>query len=124
MSNLTIAAVATQAASNVLYPGGNGDVDPHDLQPEPYPVTITAVNLPTNTSYANGYTTSALTTHADRLHRLVTQRRHLEPLERDQRQLAQPHDRIDGGRERAAQQPSDGDAHERRQHDRGSAGGL
>ena len=27
-----------------------------------YPVTITGVNLPTNTTYANGYTTSALAT--------------------------------------------------------------
>jgi len=30
--------------------------------PNPYPVTISAVQLPTNTTYANGYTTSALTT--------------------------------------------------------------
>jgi hypothetical protein len=28
----------------------------------PYPVTITAVQLPTNTTYATGYTSSALTT--------------------------------------------------------------
>lgn len=30
--------------------------------PNPFPVTVTAVNLPTNTTYATGYTTSALTT--------------------------------------------------------------
>jgi hypothetical protein len=30
--------------------------------PNPYPVTITAVQLPANTTYATGYTTSALTT--------------------------------------------------------------
>ena len=30
--------------------------------PNPFPVTITAVQLPTNTTYAQGYTTNALTT--------------------------------------------------------------
>lgn len=35
--------------------------------PNPYPVTVTGVNLPTNTTYANGYTTSALTTQTGRL---------------------------------------------------------
>jgi hypothetical protein len=30
--------------------------------PNPYPVTITAMNLPTNTTYATGYTTNTLTT--------------------------------------------------------------
>ncbi|MGO9581427.1 MAG: hypothetical protein ACLP36_01320 [Acidimicrobiales bacterium] len=62
VSNLTIAATAAPAASNVLYPGGNGDVVLTITNPNPYPVTITAVNLPTNTTYATGYTTSALTT--------------------------------------------------------------
>lgn len=62
VSNLTIAAVASPAASNVLYPGGNGDVVLTISNPNPYPVTITAVNLPANTSYATGYTTSALST--------------------------------------------------------------
>jgi hypothetical protein len=62
VSNLTIAAVATPASSNVLYPGGNGDVVLTISNPNPYPVTITAVNLPTSTTYAAGYTTSSLGT--------------------------------------------------------------
>lgn len=62
VSNLTINAVASPAASNVLYPGGTGDVVVTIANPNPYPVTITAVDLPANTSYATGYTTSALST--------------------------------------------------------------
>ena len=62
VSNLTITAVANPAATNLLYPGGNGDVVLTISNPNPFPVTVTAVNLPTNTTYANGYTTSALTT--------------------------------------------------------------
>lgn len=62
ISNITITAVATPAASNLLYPGANGDVVVSISNPNSFPVTITAVNLPTNTTYADGYTTSALTT--------------------------------------------------------------
>jgi len=62
VSNLTIAAVASPAAGNLLYPGGTGDVVVTITNPNPFPVTITAVQLPTNTTYANGYTSSALTT--------------------------------------------------------------
>ena len=62
ISNLTITAVASPAATNLLYPGGSGDVVVTIANPNPYPVTITAVQLPTNTTYATGYTTSALTT--------------------------------------------------------------
>ncbi|MGO9659685.1 MAG: hypothetical protein ACLQVK_16805 [Acidimicrobiales bacterium] len=62
VSNLTIAAVASPAATNLLYPGGNGDVVLTISNPNSFPVTVTAVNLPTNTTYATGYTTSALTT--------------------------------------------------------------
>lgn len=62
ISNLTITAVASPTASNLLYPGGNGDVVVSISNPNPYPVTITAVQLPTNSTYATGYTTSALTT--------------------------------------------------------------
>ncbi len=50
------------AATNLLYPGGTGDVVVSISNPNPFPVTITAVQLPANTSYATGYTTSALTT--------------------------------------------------------------
>jgi hypothetical protein len=62
ISNLTITATASPAAGNLLYPGGTGDVVVTISNPNPYPVTITAVQLPTNTTYATGYTTSALTT--------------------------------------------------------------
>jgi hypothetical protein len=62
VSNLTITAVAAPAPTNVLFPGGTGDVVITIANPNSYPVTITAVNLPTNTTYATGYTTSALTT--------------------------------------------------------------
>ena len=62
VANLTITAVASPAASNLLYPGGNGDAVVTIANSNPYPVTITAVQLPTNTTYAGGFTTSALST--------------------------------------------------------------
>ena len=62
VTNLSIAAVAAPSASNLLYPGGTGDVVLTISNPNPFPVTVTAVNLPTSTTYATGYTTSALTT--------------------------------------------------------------
>lgn len=62
VSNLSITAVASPAANNLLYPGSSGDVVVSISNPNPFPVTITAVNLPTNTTYATGYTTSSLTT--------------------------------------------------------------
>jgi len=62
VQNLTITAVASPAATNQLYPGGNGDVVATITNPNPYPVTITGVDLPTNATYATGYTTSALST--------------------------------------------------------------
>ena len=62
VSNLSITAVASPAAGNLLYPGANGDVVVSISNPNPFPVTITAVQLPTNTTYATGYTTSSLTT--------------------------------------------------------------
>jgi hypothetical protein len=60
--NLTINAVASPSASNLLYPGANGDVVVTISNPNPFPVTISAVDLPTNTTYGTGYTTSALST--------------------------------------------------------------
>lgn len=60
IANLTISAVASPAATNLLYPGGNGDVVATITNPNAYPVTITAVDLPLNTSYASGFTTSSL----------------------------------------------------------------
>ena len=61
VSNLTITAVSSPATIDLLYPGGNGDVVVTIYNPNLYPVTITAVNLPANTTYATGYTTSSLT---------------------------------------------------------------
>jgi hypothetical protein len=62
VSNLTITAVATPGATNLLFPGGNGDVVATITNPNGFPVTITGVNLPTNTTYAAGYTSSTLAT--------------------------------------------------------------
>jgi len=62
VSNLAITAVATPAAGNLLYPGGSGDVVVSVNNPNSFPVTITAVSLPSNTTYAGGYSNSALTT--------------------------------------------------------------
>jgi hypothetical protein len=60
VSNLTITAQATPGAANVLYPGATGDVVALIANPNPFPVTITGVYLPLNTSYASGFTTSNL----------------------------------------------------------------
>jgi hypothetical protein len=62
ISNLTISATASPSATNLLYPGSTGDVVITIANPNPYPVTVTAVNLPTNTTYATGYSNSSLTT--------------------------------------------------------------
>ena len=62
IANLTITAVATPAPGNVLFPGGTGDVVVTIANTNSYPVTITAVNLPTNATQAGGFTTSALST--------------------------------------------------------------
>lgn len=62
ITNLTISAVASPAAGNLLYPGGTGDVVLKVTNPNAFPVTITAVQLPTSTTYANGFSDSALTT--------------------------------------------------------------
>jgi len=62
VSNLTITAVASPAATNLLYPGGTGDVVMTITNPNTFPVTLTGVSLPTNLTYASGFTTSALAT--------------------------------------------------------------
>jgi hypothetical protein len=62
ISNVTISAVASPAPGDLLDPGDSGDVAVTMTNANPYPVTITAVQLPTSTTYATGYTTSALTT--------------------------------------------------------------
>jgi hypothetical protein len=62
IANLTISGVASPSATNLLYPGGNGDVVVTITNNNPYPVTITALQLPTNTTYAGGFSNSSLTT--------------------------------------------------------------
>lgn len=60
IANLTISAVATPSATNLLYPGANGDVVLKISNPNAFPVTVTAVQLPANTAFAAGYGDSAL----------------------------------------------------------------
>lgn len=60
ITNLTISAVATPAATNLLYPGATGDVVLKISNPNAFPVTLTAVQLPANTAFAAGYADSAL----------------------------------------------------------------
>lgn len=60
ISNLVITATASPTPSNLLYPGGTGDVVLTISNPNPFPVTITAVNLPTNTTYGAAFSDSGL----------------------------------------------------------------
>ena len=62
VSALTIAAVSSPAPSNLLYPGGFGDVVLTITNPNSVPVAVTGVTLPTATTYATGYTDTGLTT--------------------------------------------------------------
>jgi hypothetical protein len=62
ISKVTISAVSSPAAGDLLDPGDSGDVVISIANANPYPVTITAVQLPTSTTYASGFTSSALTT--------------------------------------------------------------
>jgi hypothetical protein len=62
VSNLTISAVANPPTASQLFPGGNGDVVATITNPNSFPVTLTAVNLPTSTTYAAGFTASGLGT--------------------------------------------------------------
>jgi hypothetical protein len=62
IANLSITAVASPAPGNVLFPGATGDVVVTIANTNPYPVTMSAVNLPTSSTQAGGFTTSALST--------------------------------------------------------------
>jgi hypothetical protein len=62
ITNISITAVSSPAPTNTLYPGGNGDVVATISNPNSFPVNITAVDLPTNTTYAAGYSNNTLTT--------------------------------------------------------------
>jgi hypothetical protein len=58
VGGLTIVAVANPGPSALLHPGGRGDVVVSITNPNVFPVTISAVQLPTETSYATGHWTS------------------------------------------------------------------
>jgi hypothetical protein len=60
ISNLTVSAVASPAPVNLLYPGANGDAVLKIANPNGFPVTVTAVQLPTNTTYATAFSDSGL----------------------------------------------------------------
>jgi len=60
--SLTITATASPSPVNLVYPGAFGDAVVTITNTGKAPVTITAVNLPTSTTYATGYTNSSLTT--------------------------------------------------------------
>jgi hypothetical protein len=62
ITTLTIKAVSSPSAVNQMYPGSDGDVVVTITNSNTFPVTITAVNLPTETTYAAGFTTATLTT--------------------------------------------------------------
>ena len=62
IQNVTITATSSPAAGSLLYPGGTGDAVAVISNPNPFPVTITAVQLPANTTYAAGYTDNAFNT--------------------------------------------------------------
>lgn len=61
VSNLSVAAVSSPSASNLLYPGASGDVVLTITNPNVFPVTITGVDLPTSSTYATGYSGASLT---------------------------------------------------------------
>jgi len=62
VANLTITASAVPSPVNLVYPGAFGDAVVTITNTSTAPVTITAVNLPTSTTYATGYTNSTLAT--------------------------------------------------------------
>ena len=62
ISNLTITATSSPSPASLLYPGATGDVVITVANPNPFPVTITGFDLPSNATYATGYSNSALTT--------------------------------------------------------------
>ena len=62
VTNLSIAAAATPSVGHALYPGATGDVVLTITNPNAFPVTITALTLPSSTTYATGFSNSSLTT--------------------------------------------------------------
>jgi len=64
INNLTIAADTASLTGGLLYPGGFGDVAVSITNPNTFPVEVTAVSIPANSTsnWAAGYTDSGLTT--------------------------------------------------------------
>jgi hypothetical protein len=60
ISNISITASASPSPTNLLYPGSTGDAVITISNSNVFPVTITALSLPANTTYATGYTDSSL----------------------------------------------------------------
>jgi len=60
VTGLIISATATPTPTNLLYPSGSGDVVLQVTNPNPFPVTLSALKLPANTVFGGGYSTSAL----------------------------------------------------------------
>ena len=54
-------AAPTPFPADLLYPGASGAVVATISNPNPFPVTMTALKLPSNTAYAPGYTDATLT---------------------------------------------------------------
>ena len=61
VAGVSINAIASPSATNLLYPGTAGDAVIRITNTNAVPVTITAVQLPTSTTYATGYSNSGLT---------------------------------------------------------------
>jgi hypothetical protein len=61
VKNLTIAAISSPSPASLLYPDGTGDVVLQITNPNPFPVTITTIDVPSSSTYATGFSTSALT---------------------------------------------------------------
>ena len=123
IANLSITAVASPAPSNVLFPGGTGDVVVTIANTNSYPVTITAVNLPTNTTQAGGFTTSALSTAqtgCSTTTSAVTWS-FATATSGSSHTLSAP---LTVGAERGGEQPARGHAHQRRHHGLDLAGGV
>ena len=120
VSNLTISAVASPAATNLLFPGGNGDVVATITNPNAVAVTLTALSLPSSTTYATGYTASNLTGGSlDAPRPSVSTSPTSSGFTRPD-QPAHPHHPAGDRR----QLPPHRDVHERRQHDGSGAGSM
>ena len=61
-ATISIYAASSPAPGNLLFPGDSGDVVVTIANPNPFPVTITALQLPSDATDAAGFTDSGLTT--------------------------------------------------------------